>query len=142
MHQSDERSRYSHNGTKRAQIGKASGYTHRSFHPDAGGGPAITARDEGLARRLKALACTAPLHDLDARKVRLDWCDASVYQMSEIALQVIDQVTVAMDFDRGADHDDVIGQPAMASRIGAIQNPAMSPIEPAPGPSRLPRDGK
>jgi hypothetical protein len=65
-------------------------------------------RDEGLARRLKALACTAPLHDLDARKVRLDWCDASAYQMAEIALQVIDQVTVAMDFDRGADHDDVV----------------------------------
>jgi hypothetical protein len=64
--------------------------------------------DEGLARRLKALACTAPLHDLDSRKARLDWCDASVYQMAEIALQAIDQVTVAMDFDRGAGHDDVI----------------------------------
>jgi hypothetical protein len=73
-----------------------------------GGGHAITPRDEGLARRLKALACTAPLHDLDVRKVRLDWCDASVYQMAEIALQVIDQVTIAMDFDRGADHDDVV----------------------------------
>jgi hypothetical protein len=28
--------------------------------------------------------------------------------MAEIALQAIDQVTVAMDFDRGAGHDDVI----------------------------------
>jgi hypothetical protein len=28
--------------------------------------------------------------------------------MAEIALQMIDQVTVAMDFDRGADHDDVV----------------------------------
>jgi len=64
--------------------------------------------DEGLARRLKALACTAPLHDLDTRKARLDWCNASVYQMAEIALQATDQVTVAMDFDRGAGHDDVI----------------------------------
>jgi hypothetical protein len=61
--------------------------------------------DEGLARRLKALACTAPLHDLDSRKARLDWADASVYQMAEIALQIIDQVTIAMDFDRGADHE-------------------------------------
>jgi hypothetical protein len=76
--------------------------------PTEGGGPGIALRDEGLARRLKALACTAPLHDLDARKVRLDWCEASVYQMAEIALQAIDQVTVAMDFDRGADHDDVV----------------------------------
>jgi hypothetical protein len=81
----------------------------RSVAPaDDGGGSAFAARDEGLARRLKALACTAPLHDLDARKARLDWCDASRYQMAEIALQMIDQVTVAMDFDRGADHDDVV----------------------------------
>jgi hypothetical protein len=52
--------------------------------------------DEGLARRLKALACTAPLHDLDARKAKLDWADATVYQMAEIALHTIDQVTIAM----------------------------------------------
>lgn len=64
--------------------------------------------DEGLARRLKALACTAPLHDLDARKTRLDWADAADYQMAEIALQAIDQVTIAMDFDRGAGHDQVV----------------------------------
>ncbi len=64
--------------------------------------------DEALARRLKALACTAPLHDLDARKNRLDWADASVYQMAEIGLQAIDQVTIAMDFDHGASHDQVV----------------------------------
>ncbi|TVT54208.1 hypothetical protein FNH05_10675 [Amycolatopsis rhizosphaerae] len=64
--------------------------------------------DEGLARRLKALACTAPLHDLDARKAKLDWADATVYQMAEIALHTIDQVTIAMDFDTGAGHDDVV----------------------------------
>ncbi len=57
--------------------------------------------DDGLVRRLKALACTAPLHDLDARKGRLDWVDAEPYQMAEIALQAIDQVTIAMDFDPG-----------------------------------------
>jgi len=68
----------------------------------------IATWDEGLSRRLKALACTAPLHDLDARKVRLEWCDGNAYQMAEIALQAIDQVTIAMDFDRGADHDDVV----------------------------------
>ena len=64
--------------------------------------------DEGLARRLKALACTAPLHDLDARKARLDWVDAERYQMAEIALQAIDQVTLAMDFDHGAGHAEVV----------------------------------
>lgn len=71
-------------------------------------GEPIALYDEGLARRLKALACTAPLHDLDGRKMRLEWCDAATYQMAEIALQAIDQVTIAMDFDRGADHEDVV----------------------------------
>ena len=74
--------------------------------------------DEGLARRLKALACTAPLHDLDARKSKLDWADATVYQMAEIALHTIDLVTIAMDFDTGADHDDVVRrlQPFIAAQ--------------------------
>lgn len=31
-----------------------------------------------------------------------------MYAMAEIAFQMIDRVTIAMDFDRGADHDDVI----------------------------------
>jgi hypothetical protein len=68
----------------------------------------LRAVDAGVARRLKALACTAPLHDLDARKVHLDWCDAARYQMAEIALQAIDQVTLAMDFDHGADQAQVV----------------------------------
>lgn len=74
--------------------------------------------DEGMTRRMKALACTAPLHDLDARKSRLDWADAAVYHMAQIALHAIDQVTVAMDFDRGADHDQVVKrlQPFIAAQ--------------------------
>lgn len=76
--------------------------------------------DDGLSRRLKALACTAPLHDLDHRKALLDWADAGVYQMAEIALQIIDQVTVNMDFDRGAGHEDVIRR---VTRFVAAQAP-------------------
>ena len=64
--------------------------------------------DVGLVRRLKALACTAPLHDLDARKGMLDWVEAEPYQMAEIALHTIDQVTIAMDFDTGARHRQVV----------------------------------
>jgi hypothetical protein len=77
---------------------------------DPDGAASVLPIDEGLARRLKALACTAPLHDLDARKTRLDWADAAEYQMAEIALQAIDQVTIAMDFDRGANHDQVVAR--------------------------------
>jgi hypothetical protein len=78
------------------------------FMAPADGDQPITLHDEGMSRRLKALACTAPLHDLDVRKARLDWCDGDAYQMAEIALQAIDQVTVAMDFDRGAGHEEVV----------------------------------
>jgi hypothetical protein len=65
------------------------------------------AADEGLARRLKALACTAPLHDLDARKANLAG-EYGVYAMAEVALAAIDLVTLNMDFDTGADHDQII----------------------------------
>ncbi|ONH61307.1 hypothetical protein CcI49_06885 [Frankia sp. CcI49] len=64
--------------------------------------------DSGMIRRRKALALTQPLHDLDARKSYLDGGDFDVYAMAELALHAIDLVTVAMDFDRGADHEQVL----------------------------------
>ncbi|MFD3412919.1 hypothetical protein [Streptomyces cyaneofuscatus] len=64
--------------------------------------------DEGLTRRLKALACTAPLHDLDIRKAKLPWLDGAQYQMAEVALQIIDHVAIAMDYDTGANHEQVL----------------------------------
>lgn len=67
------------------------------------------AADEGLARRLKALACTAPLHDLDTRKVNLAG-EYAVYAMAEVALAAIDLVTLNMDFDTGADHDQIVAR--------------------------------
>ncbi|GGO96953.1 hypothetical protein GCM10012280_57620 [Wenjunlia tyrosinilytica] len=67
------------------------------------------AADEGLARRLKALACTAPLHDLDVRKANLAG-EYTVYSMAEVALASIDLVTLNMDFDTGADHEQVVAR--------------------------------
>ncbi len=81
--------------------------------------------EEGLARRLKALACTAPLHDLEARKVNLAG-EYSVYAMAEIGLTAIDLVTVTMDFDTGADHEDVVLR--LRPRVAA-QAPERSPAE-------------
>ncbi|MFJ9720328.1 hypothetical protein ACIRPQ_31075 [Streptomyces sp. NPDC101213] len=78
--------------------------------PQPGAGPRPApgpAADEGLARRLRALACTAPIHDLDARKANLAG-EYSVYGMAEIALSAIDLVTLNMDFDTGADHDQIV----------------------------------
>ncbi|MEU4422947.1 hypothetical protein AB0F81_20165 [Actinoplanes sp. NPDC024001] len=66
------------------------------------------ATDVGFAQRVKALACTAPLHDLDSRKTQVQTADFSVYQMSELALNAIDLVTLAMDFDAGAPPEKVI----------------------------------
>jgi hypothetical protein len=90
------------------------------------GDEAASVVDEGVARRLKALACTAPLHELDQRKSRLEWVDATPYRMAEIALQAIDQVTLAMDFDRGADQAQVVHR--LAPFIGA-QVPAAPTAE-------------
>ena len=80
--------------------------------------------DGGMSRRLKALACTQPLHDLDARKVHLDGGDFGVYAMAELALHAIDLVTVAMDFDRGADHAHVLRKLAPLAAAQAPDRPA------------------
>ncbi|MFE9094439.1 hypothetical protein [Streptomyces sp. NPDC007264] len=84
-----------------------------SAGPRPASGPAA---DEGLARRLRALACTAPLHDLDARKANLAG-EYSVYGMAEVALAAIDLVTLNMDFDTGADHDQIVAR--LIPRIAA-----------------------
>ncbi|CAL9368003.1 hypothetical protein SUDANB58_00790 [Streptomyces sp. enrichment culture] len=84
-----------------------------SAGPRPAAGPAA---DEGLARRLRALACTAPLHDLDARKANLAG-EYSVYGMAEIALAAIDLVTLNMDFDTGADHEQIVAR--LIPRIAA-----------------------
>ncbi|MEV7122833.1 hypothetical protein [Kitasatospora griseola] len=76
--------------------------------------------DEGLVRRAKALACTAPLQSLDAHKASLEGIDARGYQMSQLALHAIDQVTIAMDFDHGADPERVIRQ---LIRYAGLQQP-------------------
>jgi hypothetical protein len=89
-------------------------------HPNTGSPRPVApgpAADEGLARRLKALACTAPLHDLDVRKANLAG-EYSTYAMAEVALAAIDLVTLTMDFDTGADHDQIVArlQPRVAAQ--------------------------
>ncbi|MDZ5662355.1 hypothetical protein SFC79_11320 [Nocardioides sp. S-58] len=60
------------------------------------------ATSTGFAQRVKALATTAPLHDLDIRKSQVQAANYTTYQMAELALHAIDLVTIAMDFDTGA----------------------------------------
>ncbi|MDT0442651.1 hypothetical protein [Streptomyces johnsoniae] len=85
--------------------------------PQTGRSPAPgPAADEGLARRLRALACTAPLHDLDSRKANLAG-EYGTYAMAEVALAAIDLVTLSMDFDTGADHEQIVAR--LLPRIAA-----------------------
>ncbi|WP_307792490.1 hypothetical protein [Streptomyces verrucosisporus] len=77
--------------------------------PGAGRPAPGPAADEGLARRLRALACTAPLHDLDTRKANLAG-EYGTYSMAEVALAAIDLVTLHMDFDTGADHEEIVAR--------------------------------
>ncbi|MFT2014385.1 hypothetical protein ACMA1D_00845 [Streptomyces sp. 796.1] len=76
--------------------------------------------EDGLIRRVKALACTAPLQALEANKGSLGRVRADGYQMVELALHAIDQVAMAMDFESGAQHANVIRQVA---RLAAAQVP-------------------
>lgn len=80
----------------------------------------------GFAQRVKALATTAPLHDLDARKGQVQNADYSVYQMSELALHAIDLVTIAMDFDTGARPEAVVQELARKAAAQAVQR---TPLE-------------
>ncbi|MCW3018294.1 MAG: hypothetical protein JWN10_602 [Solirubrobacterales bacterium] len=66
--------------------------------------------DEALARRAKAMACTVPLHQLEANKGRMRDGEFNAYIVWGLALVAIDTVTVQMDFDRGAAHEAVIEQ--------------------------------
>ncbi|MFI9393994.1 hypothetical protein ACIG53_24310 [Streptomyces bauhiniae] len=79
--------------------------------------------DDGLVRRVKALACTAPLQALEDNKGSLGRLDAQPYHMVELALHTIDQVAMAMDFDTGAEHAKVIEQVSHFAGIQAPERP-------------------
>ncbi len=87
---------------------------------------ALGAGERAFAQRVKALACTAPLHDLDARKASVQSADFAVYQMAELALHTIDLVTLAMDFDSGASPEQTVAQVALKA---AEQAPDRESIE-------------
>jgi hypothetical protein len=63
---------------------------------------------DSLARRVRALACTAPLHALEANKTRV--ADARWTRLNcwELAFVAIDAVAVAMDFDTGASYEQIV----------------------------------
>lgn len=69
---------------------------------------AVALGDEALARRAKAMACTLPLHHLEANKGRVRDGAFAAYTLWDLAFIAIDTVTVQMDFDRGAAHEAVV----------------------------------
>lgn len=60
---------------------------------------------DSLSRRVKALACTAPLHALESNKARVAEGRWTPLNCWELAFVAIDAVAVAMDFDTGASYD-------------------------------------
>ncbi|MPZ24305.1 MAG: hypothetical protein GEU28_12380 [Dehalococcoidia bacterium] len=96
--------------------------------PDVSGltafaGPAAA---DSLARRVKAVACTAPLHDLEANKVRRGGPGWSGLNCWELAFLAIDAVATRMDFDSGAPYDDII---AVVAAQAAHQVPELTADE-------------
>lgn len=78
----------------------------RPYVPPTDSGAALG--DEALARRAKAMACTVPLHQLEANKGRMRDGALNAYTVWGLAFVAIDTVTVQMDFDRGAAHEAVV----------------------------------
>src|SRR3954465_8722014 len=74
----------------------------------------------GLATRVKALAVADPVLDLERRKPLLTSRDWSGYQMEELALTAIDTVTLKMDFEDGARHEDGV---SAVARVAGLQIP-------------------
>ncbi|MBI2773068.1 MAG: hypothetical protein HYX56_01050 [Chloroflexi bacterium] len=68
-------------------------------------------RDPTRALRAKALACTAPLHDLQRNRGLRGWDAFDLYDLSLVA---IDLVVDKMGFDSGIGADELVG--ALASR--------------------------
>jgi hypothetical protein len=80
-------------------------------------------RAAGLARRVKALARTLPVHDLEAGKGARDG-DWSVYDLRALALAAVDGVIDSMGLDWGATAADVRGRVAALARAAAPDRPA------------------
>lgn len=69
--------------------------------------------------RMKALAVSDPLLDLDRARSKLDR-DWGTYQMVELALAAIDAVALRMDLDEGADQEEVV---QVVASFAAVQQP-------------------
>lgn len=84
---------------------------------------------DSLSRRVKALACTAPLHSLEANKVRVAsgrWIRLNCWELAFVA---IDAVAVAMDFDTGASYEasvDLIARQAARQDAGLCGDDAIA----------------
>lgn len=77
---------------------------------------------ESLSRRVKALACTAPLHALESNKGRAGEGGWARLNCWELAFVAIDAVAVAMDFDTGASYDRTV---ELLTRQVARQDPTL-----------------
>lgn len=86
--------------------------------------PASMPPPEVRSQRLKALAITRPLHDMEARKTQVQSVDLSNYQIPELALDALEMVAVAMDFTQGASPEQVTADLAERARQQAPNRPA------------------
>lgn len=81
---------------------------------------------ESLGKRVRAIAFTKPLHDLEASKVRLGGDAWARLNMVELAFHAVDVVALRMDFDTGASYDDVV---VAVSSLASLQVPGLADPE-------------
>lgn len=71
--------------------------------------PIIATDDDAVVRRVKAVAATRPLHDLDRNKGTYDGSYWEHYDLLTLAVAAIDQVALAMGVSAGLPYDDATG---------------------------------
>ncbi|MGI8807668.1 MAG: hypothetical protein ACR2KK_07475 [Acidimicrobiales bacterium] len=123
-------------------VGRDAGPHHRAAAPslleldelaetgwDADDDPALLTTPgavESLGKRVRAIAFTKPLHDLEASKTRLGGESWSRLNMVELAFHAVDVVALRMDFDTGASYDDVV---VAVSTLASLQVPGLADPE-------------
>jgi hypothetical protein len=86
----------------------------------------IATDDSAITRRVKAIAATRPLHDLERNKVSFGGDHWDHYDLMSLAIATIDEVALAMGVSAGRSYDEAL---AHSARQAARQNPEADETE-------------
>jgi hypothetical protein len=86
----------------------------------------IATDDSAITRRVKAIAATRPLHDLERNKSNFAGDHWDRYDLISLSIATIDEVALAMGISAGRSYDEAL---AHCTAQAARQNPQADPAE-------------